>query len=159
MTATLQRPPVQRQMDLRDPRYRPMAGVNAAMRDLDLTAVEVTALLDGGDLIGWNIATGEARREIRVLTDSLAHYQRTLGSRPYPFEEGKVLRLILPHDKPALSGVEIQRAFNCDSGHVINLIEAKLLKIVPGTDWQRGPGGSPSVTRTSVIEFLKRRLA
>jgi hypothetical protein len=150
---------VQRQMDLRDPRYRPMANVNTAMRDLDLSAEDVGALVESGDLMAFNIALNpQGRKELRILTASIAHYLQTLGSRPFPHTLHSQLSTILPHDKPMLSGVEVQRALNCDSGTVINLVEARALKLVPRTDYGAGRGCTPSITRESFIAFLKARL-
>jgi hypothetical protein len=150
---------VQRQMDLRDPRYRPTTDTNAAMALLDLSADEVLALVDSGDLAGFNIAVdANGRRELRILASSIAHYHNTLGSRPVALDFEKVVKAILPHNKPVISGVELQRMLNCDSGHVINLLLARELEAVKGTSWGAGRGNTASVTRASVIEFLRRRL-
>jgi hypothetical protein len=149
---------IQRQMDLRDARYRPAADTNAAMRDLDLTADEVIALTESGDLVGWNIAVDPTgRRELRILSASVAHYHDTLGSRPQRFTFEQMLGRVLLHTKPVIASTEVQRALNCDSGHVINLIEAGELAVVRGTDWGRGRGNVASITRASFVEFLRRR--
>ncbi|HXE41389.1 MAG TPA: hypothetical protein VN516_00080, partial [Candidatus Baltobacteraceae bacterium] len=59
---------IQTKMDLRDARFRPLGDVNAAMRDLDMSAPEVDALLDIQLLLGFNIAVDpDGRRELRVL--------------------------------------------------------------------------------------------
>lgn len=153
MPATLQQ-----QMDLRDARYRPTVDTNAAQALLDLTADEVIALTESSDLIGWNIAVdADGRRELRLLSASVAHYHDTLGSRPLRMSFEQMLGKILLHAKPVLASTEIQRALNCDSGHVINLISAGELQVVPGTDWGRGRGNVASVRRASFTEFLRRR--
>ena len=59
-------------------RRRPLGDLNAAMRDLDLDAAGVQALLDEGKLIGFNISGRSGRRmAVRVLTQSVDHYWRT----------------------------------------------------------------------------------
>jgi hypothetical protein len=158
---------IQHQMELRDdPTPLPLAGVNAACRDLRLPArghLENPGVIDLIDdyaaLIAFNIAVElSGRRELRILTRSVEHYKTTLGSRPPNLSWAQIVKLIVPHDKPALTAVEAARALNCKT--VMPLLERRLLKTVPGTDWQRGPGGSASITRESFVAFLeKRRIA
>jgi hypothetical protein len=154
--------PTQVAMDLRDARFRPLVNANAAMAMLDVDALEVDNLIDLGMLAGFDISTAQNRKELRVLTRSIEHHKTTIGSRAFiTIESGtweKIFKLLLPHEKPVMSGVELQRSMNCDSGHVLNLIGAKLLIVAKGTDWQRGPGGSPSVLVASYEKFMKGRM-
>lgn len=156
-------PQLQAAFCLDDERFRPVMKVNGAMWALDRTALEIDALLDLGveGLIGFNVSTspGEsARRELRILARSIEHYRLTGGMRPLRMTFAEVRRLMLPHDKPVISGVELQRSLNCDSGHVINLIEAGRLATVPGTTWSQGRGCTASVVTESYVSFLKQRL-
>jgi hypothetical protein len=137
---------------------RAMGDLNAAMRDLDLNADQVNALLDEGKLIVFNIAVKETtRKNLRVLTRSIEHYRETDGKSPLLLEWPEIFKLILPHDKHFVRGLEIQRSLNCDQGHVGNLILAGLLGPLNKRP-QRGPGGSPIVTRENFEKFLKGRL-
>ena len=164
-------PVIQTRLDLRDPRRRPMIGMNGAMNLLDLDAWEIEPLLERrgekptayGRLIGFNIAVDETgRRELRFLTESLEHFLASLTNPklcPYYPTWPQILKLVLPHDKPVITGVELSAALNCDSQHVLNLLDARLLKLVPGSDpMRRGPNGSPALTRASFEDFLDRRL-
>jgi|SRR6185312_15857974 len=148
---------IQTKMDLRDARFRPLGDVNAAMRDLDMSAPEVDALLDIQLLLGFNIAVDpDGRRELRVLTRSIEHFRETFGSNRLQLKWSEIFKLILPHDKPVVTGLEIQRGLNCDRGHVENLCNAKLLKVI--TEAQPGPHGSPTITRASYEAFMKGRM-
>lgn len=170
MNATLQMPrrALQHQLELNDdPTPRPLSGVNAACRDLRLPArshLENPGVIDLIDdwqvLVAFDISVlgGTRRRELRILTRSIEHYKVTRGFRPLNLTWEKIVSLILPHDKPALSATECAAALNCKT--VMPLVESKQLTVVRGTDWQRGPGGSASITRESFIAFLlKRRIA
>jgi len=160
---------MQGHFDLRDARFRPVimaADVCARLPDVDLDDVET--MLANGMLIGFNIAVDATprrgtqtdpnpRRELRVLVRSVEHYQGTGGMRALILPFSQIFQLMLPHDKPVITSAELQRSMNCDSGHVINLIWAGLLKIVPGTDWSQGRGCTASVQMASYGAFLKAR--
>lgn len=163
----LPRRALQHQLELNDdPTPRPLSGVNAACRDLRLPArghLENPGVIDLVDdyqaLVAFNIAVHEnSRRELRILTRSIEHYKLTQGFRPLNLSWAQIVKLILPHDKPAVTATECAAALNCKT--VMPLVETRQLAIVRGTDWQRGPGGSASITRESFIAFLlKRRVA
>jgi hypothetical protein len=136
---------------------RPMGDLNAAMRDLDLDADRIRALLDEGKLIGFNISTNKSARIcLRLLTKSVEHYRQTGGKKPLVLEWPQMFRLVLKHDKLWLRGLEIQRALNCDEGHVASLILAGYFVLMKKS--HPGHGGSPIVTRGSFEAFLKGRL-
>lgn len=153
-------PARQRNFSLDDPRFRPLVNANAAMAMLDRTALEIDALCDEARLIAFDIRAVGERKELRILASSIARLQT--GQTPLvPLDDWPEIftRICGPQkNKPALTGVDVQRSLNCDSGHVINLLNEKLLRVVPGTDWQRGPGGSPSIVTSSFEQFLKGRL-
>jgi hypothetical protein len=134
-----------------------MGDVNSVMRDLDLSGDKVRALLDQGNLISFNISANKSGRAgLRVLTKSVEHFRATGGKKPLVLDWPEIFRLILDHDKLFVRGMEIQRALNCDRGHVENLILAGHL--VSSKKARPGPGGSPIVTRASFEAFLKGRL-
>jgi hypothetical protein len=56
-----------------------------------------------------------------------------------------------------IRATELQRVFNVSSGHVLNLLSAGELAMAPRSVCRIGPGGSPEITRASVIELLKAR--
>jgi hypothetical protein len=124
------------------------------MRDLDASADEVRALLDHGQLIGFNIGVrARNRTTLRVLTSSLDHFWAT--GTPLPLAWPDIFRLISPRGSRFLPGVEIQRCLNCDEGHVAAMIRAGHLEPVKHS--RQGRNGSPIVTRGSVESFLKKR--
>lgn len=136
---------------------RPMGDLNASSRDLDLNSEKICALLDEGKLIGFNIATSEtSRKNLRVLTQSIEHYRATGGKKLLTLEWPEIFRLILPHDKFFVRGVEIQRSLNCDSDTVQRLVRAKCFSTSKKAHC--GPNGSVMVTRASFESFLKGRL-
>jgi hypothetical protein len=136
---------------------RPMGDLNAAMRDMDLDADKVRALLDEGKLIGFNISVNKSTRVcLRILTKSVEQYRQAGGKKPLVFEWPQIFRLVLTHDKLFVRGLEIQRALNCDETHVANLILAGYFVLVKKA--LSGHGGSPIVTRESFESFLKGRM-
>lgn len=157
----------QSQLPLRDPRYRrPTMTVDAAKGVLDCTEDDIVAMIDERyALVAWNIATpGANRRELRILTASVSEYLRDNPDHSECYHSmicpSDAISHVLPkHEKPFVTGIEIQRALNCSSTHVIRLIESKSLALVPGSNYQPGPGGSPCITRESFTAFLNTRLA
>lgn len=144
--------------------------VDAVKGALDRGEDEVLDLAAAGWLVLWNIAGPQAeRREVRILARSvstaLKHLDGELEEPPrWRWEDVLVLLGLAGRDgsqvKPWLTGREVQRLLNCSSTHVINLIECRpaALRVMPGTSYRSGPGGSPAVARESVIEFLRDRL-
>jgi hypothetical protein len=137
---------------------RPLGCLNAAMRDLDLDAARVCEMIDVGQLIAFNIAVKTSGRPaLRILTRSIEHCQASGSKKPLVLVWPEIFRLILPHEKPFLRGLEIQRGLNCDRGHVENLILAGLLGMVNKRS-RPGPGGSPIIASSSLENFLIGRL-
>ena len=146
-------------LPIKDPRYKsPTMTVGTARGILDCGEDEIIERLELGLLTGWDIGTAQIRRrEIRILTATvaanLAEPTRTVEMLP---EEA--IRLVLPaNGKPWISGLELQRVLACSSTLVIDLVSAGLLRTLARTSWRRGPGGSPVVSRESVVEFLELR--
>jgi hypothetical protein len=138
---------------LREP--RPMADINAAMRDLDINDDAVLALLDKGALVGFNIAVSAGgRRVVRILTASVQNHLN--GGKPGSLSFDDVLRLVLPGELLFVRGMAIERCLNCCQTHVSNLIKAGAFDCTrPG---RRGHGNSSIVTRASVVAWLKARV-
>jgi hypothetical protein len=103
------------------------------------------------------------RRELRFLTRSIEHYRLTLGMRRLDLTWPQIAQLILPPDKKALTGVEIDAALSCDPNHRLNLIRAGELEPprgrgkFRGIPWSRGRNCGAKVTRESLEDFLRRR--
>ena len=140
--------------------------MSAAKGVLDVSEDEIIAMIEERlALIAFDIATPKAKlRELRILTASVAEHLRDNPDCDPCYHTticpDEAVRLVLPkHDKPFFTGTELQRALNCGSDHIIALVESKALKLVPGTSYQPGPGGSPCITRASFEAFLNSRLA
>ncbi|MEI8288671.1 MAG: hypothetical protein WCH99_04315 [Verrucomicrobiota bacterium] len=136
---------------------RPMGDVNSVMRDLDMNADRVRALVEQGTLIAFNITAVKSNRaDLRILTKSVEHYRDNGGKKALRLEWPEIFRLIMPHNKFFVRGFEVARGLNCDRGHVENLIISGHL--VTAKKAQPGPNGSPIITRGSFESFLIGRL-
>lgn len=150
-------PSIQTKLDLGNTQFRPLGDVLTAMRDLDLTAAEVRALVELGYLAAFNIAVAtDSKAELRILTRSIDHYRSLKKKRVFEMPWAQLFRLIVPHGKPVVTGLEIQRGLNCDRGHVENLVLAECLKALQES--KPGPGGSWTISRDSFEAFMKGRL-
>jgi len=163
--------PAELSLRLRSPRWRPLADTDCVKWALDVTSEDIEHLIDLGYLVVFDISvTMESRsplmshrRELRFLTRSIEHYRLTLGMRRLELTWPQIVQLILPPEKKALTGVEIDAALNCDNNHRLNLIRAGELEPPRGrgqfraTPWSRGRNCGAKVTRESLEEFLRRR--
>jgi hypothetical protein len=151
---------IQTQLGLRDPKFRPVSDVKTVLRDLgefDMDAATVQLLWQSRFLIGFNIGVSDTGKcELRILTKSIEFFRATGGKKYHDMDWATICRLILPHKKPVVTGLEIQRSILCDRGHVENLILAGHLKALKKS--QPGPGGSWTVCRESYEKFLQGRL-
>jgi hypothetical protein len=113
----------------------------------------IKELVDSEDLIAWNIArsTGD-RRELRILGLSARAWPS-----PFAWDEDRVILALYGPVRPFILGTRFHRAWNCDSGHMINLVQDKILQTVKGTDYGPGRGLTPCITWASAINFLKTR--
>lgn len=137
---------------------RPMLGMNAAKAVTGFSEDGVMAEIHGGK-IKWafNLAVTPDRQFVFVLTRSLVCFLYPDLAQPETIDQ--VAETVLPATSQitgTLRGTELQHAFNVTSEHVLNLIRAGLLKKV-GALWRSGPGGSPTITRSSIVQFLKTR--
>ena len=151
---------------LNDLRFeRPVMGLAAAQGTLDLGEDYVCELIEVRALLAWDIASpGARRRELRILVASVREYQaahrRGIAdplfrcSIPAP---AAVAAVLPAHSRPWITSPEVQRCLQCGSTHVIGLIEAKCLSILPGSTYRRGPNGAALVGRDSLSQFLTAR--
>ena len=158
---------------------RPLVPLPAVTLFLDRRPREILALIESGRLRwAFDIRTRNARaREIRVWRDSLLEFAG-LKLRPQPpsgdqEEFDAMMSQMLPEQEeppkpapppagvvplihkfePTVSGGDVARCLSCAQGHVVNLLRDRLL--APSSE--RVPQGRLLVTRSSVIEFLRRR--
>ena len=117
---------------------------------------EVVELIEAHELApAFNIGLG-ARRELRVMPSALAFYQQTGGSRRRRMLTPEILAELyrgLPA-QPVLAGELIRRVLNCSADHLTRLVDEGYLEQAAGTEYRRGPGGSPKIPRASFEEFL-----
>jgi hypothetical protein len=153
-------PNLQAQLGLNDPRFRPLSDVKTVLRDLgefEIDAPTVRELVELRVLIGFNIAVDDKGRcELRVLTKSIDFFRATGGKKYHELEWEKIFRLVVPHKKPVITGLEIRRGLLCDKTHVQHLFDVGLLVVLKKS--QRGPGGSWTTSRASYEKFLRDRM-
>lgn len=158
--------PVQRAFDLGLATGRPFFSINAVMGLLNQEEDDILNLIELGRLeYAFDIrSAGAAKREPRVLAQSVTHYLkwRASGAQGECPSLGKsldqILRDLWPHQKPTLRISEIYRCWNCSSQHVLTLWReghfGPTPDLRPLTSAQRT---SPVVPRPLVINFLKSR--
>jgi hypothetical protein len=152
----------QRKLPLDDSPSLTLATVAAARESLvGHDEDDIKALWEDGHILyAWNIGLGDAI-EARILRDCIDHYKKTLGSRPYPNTDAQVtaalVKAMRAEHKPFVPVSILRLLLNCSSTQVYNLLDAKLLKIQPGTTWQTGPNGSALITVESFKQFLIAR--
>jgi hypothetical protein len=154
---------IQTRLEIGETRFRPLGDTITAMRDLDMNAEEVRSLVQLGYLIGFDIACGGAhgvtrptKMELRILTRSVEQFRLLRRKRVCEMEWPQIFRLIVPHQKPVVTGLEVQRGLNCDRGHVENLVLAGHLTALKKS--APGPGGTWTICRASYENFLKERM-
>jgi len=148
---------IQNKLELDDPRFLPMGDLITARKDTGYDADEIRALIQLGYLIGFNIAVSlEGKSELRILSKSIEHFKTFKTPRVCEMPWPKIFKQIIPHQKPFVTGKDVQRGLNCDRGHVENLVLAQHLKALKKS--APGPGGSWTLDRASFETFLKGRL-
>ena len=125
---------------------------------------DILALIEDGSLLyAWDIRGGDvsspASREIRILPACIEHYRLTGGHRPFPKSDHQVEADLLFNlgSKTFTTSRRLALVLNCSSTHVINLIEARQLAVLPNTTWGTGPNGAALVTIESVKTFFSSR--
>ena len=116
--------------------------------------------VDLGALVAWDIARrieGKAgsclvRRELRFLSASVRAWPQARA-----WSQAELAAQLYGPQKPFIAGSLRYRAWNCDSGHMINLLTDGALKPLQKTTWGRGRGRTPAITWESAIAFLAHR--
>jgi hypothetical protein len=149
-------PVVQTFLGIRCELKRPTADLACARALLDLHENEIKCLADEGVFPAWNIARSltKSRTERRFLTRSLRDWAE---GKPITRDEDLIVRLLYGKEKPFILGKYFCQAWNCDSGHMINLVEDQTLETVKGTTYGPGRGCTPCITWQSAMAFLKTR--
>jgi len=166
------RPPSQRKLVLPGERTTLVLATVASAREQlpGHTEDDVTALIEEGHLLhAWNIGLGQAR-DIRIWPECISHYLRTAGSQPstinhqpstrrYPRTLDQVIAQMLQTNKPYLTSSQLRLLLNCGPTHILHLVEAGALSLMPGTTYTRGPQGAALITIQSLKAFFQNRLA
>lgn len=127
---------------------------------LDMDDERIADFVACGRLTVWNIATRNVeKRELRYLWDDLAS---PIGSRGTPSEyynrDARFMAgFLFGEGKTFVDGTDFRRAFNCDSKHVLNLIRAGVLEVLPNTGWHKGRNGTPAIAWKSGVNFVQER--
>lgn len=153
----------QPQLKLDDTGLIPLVHVGTAiylLRRFQLNEDSIKDLFERGDLIAWNIGDVKAeRRELRLWAPAVDEYNTKFGQKPRRFLWTDIVRSLLPaSNKTWVDGLHLRFALNCGSTHVMNLIDAGALTLVPGSSYRRGSGGSPQILTSSFERFLTERL-
>lgn len=151
--------PVQRSFDLGLKTGRPTLSVNAAMSILDQDEDAVGNLIELGFIaIAVDIRSPKSqKKEVRIFADSLRAYlagEHLSGTVERSIDVA--LKSLFKHSRPHVRGVEIRRALNCSSQHVLDLLKEGCFTEVPNVQ-RKTPKTSPTIYRSSVITFLKSR--
>ena len=152
----------QSKLELRDPRYaHPLAAMPTAKGLLTMNEEEVGELVDLGTLAAVDIRhPGAAKREIRILTASIAAHQAGQAVEWTPERVTALVLAGLKHQKPWVTGIEVKHLLNCGRQHAMNLVTAGQngLPQAAGTKHRRGPGGSPVVSRNDLAAWIESRV-
>lgn len=155
---------LQRELPLSLPASKPLVHLRTAMDLLDRDEDAILNLiLDGQIAYAFDISTRHAdRREIRIFRKSLESYKSHSSHQSYSVPSvnsvAKTLESVISEILPPgqhFAATSLKRRFTCNSGHVLHLIDEKLLLAV--SDPKRGPKGSPLITRESAAAFLNSR--
>ena len=140
----------------------PMTVAQAMLYPLwPIEAVEIYLSLSHDKALGladevpfaWDIKSPSAeKRELRFWWADVA---ALAGQKVPAFTETQVYNAIVPSHWGTVTVVSLSNKLKCDAGLIEKLLEAKCLTAT--TEGRRGPGGSPKVTRASVMAFLKAR--
>lgn len=137
---------------------RPMVDAGSAMAMLDLSEHQLRREIERGR-IKWafNLGMG-ARNHVQILVRSLAKYGNRTTIQPATVEG--VADMVLPPESAVsnlVKGTELQFALNIRSQHVMRLLDAGLIAESEESQICRGRGGSPCITRASVVRLLTLR--
>ena len=100
---------------------------------------------------------GATRAEVRIFAPCVPQCQAFLRGESVVTVNtlADVVSWLFPHNRQMTKATELKRAFNTSSTHIHNLIRDGLLTAIPGTG--DNVNRTPTVTRESVVAFLKER--
>lgn len=144
-------------LGMRWPDRRPLVPLTACEAILDRLPEEVCAEIEDGRIAwAWHVESPDSdRRCIRVWRECLVRRVSGDAQPDYTFDE--IVGSILPANREWFTVQELRRRLTVSGGHVIHLIDLKLLHVINDSPWHRGVGGSPRVTRQSIAHFLRDR--
>lgn len=141
---------------------RGIVQMSTAKAMLGFSEDEVMAEIECGRIKwAWNLGTSQDRLWVCILLRSLICFRDPKLTQPENVDD--ICLSILPPRSLVVGfvlGTELQDAFNATSEHILNLLRMGFLKLHPSSPvvpWRSGPGGSPLITRESVVELLKTR--
>ncbi len=153
-------PAIQGQLGLKVPKDHPILtidGVLGAAGELELRREHVRQLWESQHLVGFNIARDpKTSTDLRLLRKSVDLFRATNGRKRCELEWPQIFRLVVPHQKPFVTGKEIALRLHLDRGHVENLVLDGQLTALQKS--KPGPGGSWVISRASFENFLKGRM-
>ncbi len=144
---------------------RPLVSLNTVMAALDRDGLAIVGMIEDGSLPwAFNVGMDDHRREIRVLAHCVSDFQNGRLSQSRALDFSGVLALIFPMLPLVRPGVvasikasAVARRFNLKTETAIKLMDAGCFREVSNSVRRCGPGGSPTVELSSVVEFLKQR--
>jgi len=156
--------PIQKFLPIRCELRLPTVDLAGARSVTGLDENTIKLWIEAREIIAWDISRSNAasaksdedrtRRELRILTVSA---RNAADGRSTTYDDDKIIRLLYGPEKPFILGRDFRRSWNCDSGHMINLVDDQVLAVVKGTDHGRGRGRTPCITWSSAVAFLKQR--
>lgn len=145
---------------------KPLLGLDACKGAMGLGEDEVLAEISARRLRwAFDLRCNGERMFLRVWTRAVAAWSNPALELPTSFDV--VLESLLPPQSRVLGVIttdQLDQLGFGTAGHLHNLIEQGLLKSIglagqrDSLHGRRGPGGSPNVTRASVVALLKERL-
>ena len=141
-----------------------------------ITEDQVRQLIERGAFWAWNVALEtDTRADLRLLTYSVAACANVADllddafalAEPVPATAQEAIALLLHHaaritqsgkPRPWVTGEEIKLILNIRRTHMINLVDAKALPQMSGTQYRPGPNGYPVIDRDIFTAFLEARL-
>lgn len=161
--------PLQSPLPIRIPGLVPLMSIEGARElvgPLGCDEMDIREWIDGGELQwAFNISSGAEVREVRIYRPSLEQWVKRLEDPRFRLRSvglDDVLHSLFPTRgrKPFVTTPEVARAFNCESDTVLELVRARLLRLLPNTTIHAGGhagSGAAVIDFDSVRKFLEAR--
>lgn len=136
---------------------RPLMPISAVEFALDRVREEVMAEIEDGRLPwAWHLESHTAHRKcVRVLARCIPWRQ---AGRTFPdLTEAEALAEIVPALRRTFTVQELRRRLTVSAGLVRDLVRDGELDLAPGSPCRTGAGGSPQITRESIVRLLRAR--